>query len=114
MTAERGERAAADAYLSCGYRVLARNWRCKFGELDLVLIRDDTLVICEVKSRRGDAFGAGWQSVTRNKQAKIRALAEVYVSTMSERAIDVRFDVASVRVPGSSGSPEVELFEDAF
>jgi putative endonuclease len=93
--------------------VLARNWRCGIGELDLVLARRDTLVFCEVKSRRGTAFGGGWEAVTARKRAKLRALAEAFVLSTDARPGATRFDVASVLVR-ADGSSQIELFQDAF
>ena len=58
-----GEDAALAVYIRRGYRLVARNWRCKLGELDLVLVRGGTLVFCEVKARRGSAFGGGYEAV---------------------------------------------------
>lgn len=113
-TGELGERAAETAYVRRGYRVAARNWRCRLGEIDLVLTRGDTLVVCEVKTRRGDRFGAGWQAVDGRKQAKLRALAEVYLAATGARASRVRFDVASVRLARAGGEARVEVYEDAF
>jgi putative endonuclease len=108
----RGEEAAADAYRRRGYRVVARNWRCQLGELDLVVERRGVLVFCEVKSRRGSAFGGGFEAVTWRKQAKLRALAELFLQARGSRPLAVRFDVASVSVRGRTSA--VELFEDAF
>jgi putative endonuclease len=107
-----GEDAALRRYLDHGYRLVARNWRCRLGELDLVLERDGDLVICEVKTRRGARFGAGWEAVTARKRAKLRALAEVFLGASGARPRSVRFDVASVTAEGSSA--QVEVFEDAF
>ncbi|HET6791067.1 MAG TPA: YraN family protein [Actinomycetota bacterium] len=108
----RGEDAAADAYRRRGYRVLARNWRCRIGELDLVVERRGVLAFCEVKSRRGRAFGVGYEAVTRRKQAKLRSLAEAFLQAAGSRPQAIRFDVASVAVRGERSA--VELFEDAF
>jgi putative endonuclease len=108
-----GEDAAAAHYLALGYRVLARNWRCRVGELDLVLGRGDTLVLCEVKTRRGISFGAGYEAVNARKRAKLRAVAEAFLQGWSRSPASVRFDVASVALRGD-GSASVEVFEDAF
>lgn len=108
----RGEDAAADAYRRRGYRIVARNWRCRIGELDLVVERRGVLVFCEVKSRRGSAFGVGYEAVTRRKQAKLRSLAEAFLQATNSRPQAIRFDVASVAVRGERSA--VELFEDAF
>jgi putative endonuclease len=116
----RGEDEALRSYLEAGYRLVVRNWRCRIGELDLVLTRGDTLVICEVKTRRGAGFGGGWEAVTAKKQAKIRAVAHAFLIASGSRYDTVRFDVASVAVgpgapgPDPSGDVQVERFEDAF
>jgi putative endonuclease len=108
-----GEDAAARWYEEHGYRIVARNWRCRIGELDLIVARDDLLVICEVKTRAGPAFGGGYEAVTARKQAKIRAVAEAFLLSAKPRPNSTRFDVASVEA-GSSGRVAVELFKDAF
>lgn len=108
----RGEDAAADAYLRRGYRIVARNWRCRLGELDLVAERRGVVVFCEVKSRRGDAYGGGYEAVTSRKQAKLRSLAEVFLQAAGARPGAIRFDVASVVVRAERST--VEVFEDAF
>jgi putative endonuclease len=108
-----GEDAAARVYLDHGYRLVARNWRCRIGELDLIVRRGDTLVVCEVKARRGARFGGGYEAVDGRKQQKLRAVAEVYLQRSAITTEQVRFDVARV-VVGPTGSARVELFEDAF
>jgi putative endonuclease len=107
-----GEDAALRAYLERGFRLVARNWRCALGELDLVLERADLLVFCEVKTRRGSAFGGGFEAVTRTKRRTLRRLAEAYLQSTQARPGRVRFDVASVAV--GAGRASVELFEDAL
>jgi putative endonuclease len=107
-----GEDAALGVYARRGYRVVARNWRCRLGELDLVLARGDTLVVCEVKTRRGSAFGGGFEAVTRRKRTKVRTVTEAFLLVSGAKPRAIRFDVASVCL--GPGGPEVELFEDAF
>jgi len=111
-TGAAGEDAAAARYVARGYRLLARNWRCRLGEIDLVVERDGVLVLCEVKTRRGDGFGGGHEAVTARKQAKLRSLGEAFLLCSGRRPAAVRFDVASVRVRGDRC--DVEVFEDAF
>jgi putative endonuclease len=113
VVGDRGEDAAELAYVRRGFRVLARNWRCRIGELDLVVGRARTIVIVEVKTRRGSRFGNGFEAVDARKRAKLRALAEVFLLQRSFAHDDVRFDVASVAIR-ADGSSSVELFEDAF
>ena len=107
-----GEEAALALYRRMGYEVVARNWRCRLGELDLILRRGGLLVFCEVKSRRGSAFGGPFDAVTPTKQRKLRFLAEMFL-LLVPGPDHVRFDVASV-VLSNGGEPAVELFEDAF
>ena len=107
-----GEDAAARVYEGRGFVVVARNWRCALGEIDLVLLRRGLLVFCEVKTRTGVAFGGGYEAVSWSKRKKLRDLAEVYVGQHGFAHVDVRFDVASVWL--SRGRPDVEVFEDAF
>ena len=107
-----GEEAVAARYTARGYHVLARNWRCGVGEIDLVAARGSLLVVCEVKSRRGSAFGGGYEAVAWRKQRTLRRLAEAFVADRQLARMTVRFDVASVMVGPSSSS--VEVFEDAF
>lgn len=107
----QGEAAAAARYAALGYRIIERNWRCALGELDLILRAEQVLIICEVKTRRTDAFGAGYVAVDARKQRRLRRLAEAFTATAGWNG-PVRFDVASVRTGGRGLS--VELFMDAF
>jgi putative endonuclease len=109
----RGEAAAERRYVAGGYRVVARNWRCRIGELDLVVARGTTLVICEVKTRRGSRYGGGFEAVDARKRQKLRALAEVFLQQHGASPSVIRFDVASVRLR-PDGSASVEVFHDAF
>jgi putative endonuclease len=108
-----GERAAWELYRSRGYRLVARNWRCPIGELDLVVVRGDLLVFCEVKTRTSGRLGGPHEAVTASKQRKLRRLAEAFVSAVRPPGSVFRFDVASVTWR-AGGPPAVHLFEDAF
>ena len=115
MTARRralgtaGEDAAAAWYEAHGYRVLAKNWRCRDGELDLVLAQRRTIVFCEVKNRSSDAFGVPAEAVTRAKQARIRRLAARWLEEAAPfRPVEIRFDV--VAILGGA----LEVIEGAF
>ncbi len=103
-----GEDAVAAWYVEHGYEVVARNWRCRAGELDLIVRRGRTFVFCEVKTRSSDAFGAPVEAVTRDKQVRVRHLAAQWLEDAPLRPTDIRFDVASVL------RGEIEVFEGAF
>lgn len=91
-----GETLAAAAYVSAGYEVVARNWRCRSGEIDLVCRRGTTLVICEVKTRSSRAFGAPVEAVGRDKQVRLRRLGAQFLETSGTRGVMLRYDVAAV------------------
>src|SRR5207253_2258027 len=74
-----GEDLAAAWYEANGYEVLARNWRCREGELDLVVRRGRTIVFCEVKTRGSDAFGLPVEAVSRSKRQRVRVLAATWL-----------------------------------
>lgn len=104
-----GEERAAAHYQALGYEVVVRNWRAgRGGEIDLVLARDNVLVICEVKTRSSDRFGSPAEAVDWRKQRRLRGLALQFLEANGRRAHTIRFDVASVR------GREVELIESAF
>ncbi|MGH9103965.1 MAG: YraN family protein [Acidimicrobiales bacterium] len=105
---QRGEEAAAAWYVERGFEVVARNWRCPSGELDLVCARSGTVVVCEVKSRTTDRFGAPVEAVTALKQARVRRAAAAWLSQGGLRCRTVRFDVAGVTPAG------VDVTEGAF
>ena len=92
-----GELAAARWYTDRGYTVLARNWRCRAGELDLVLAKDRLIVICEVKTRSSDRYGSPFEAVGPDKQRRLRRLAAQWLAEAAPFRPDaVRFDVAGV------------------
>ena len=113
MLGAAGEDAVAVWYADAGYAVLARNWRVREGEIDLVARRDTTIVFCEVKTRRGDGFGLPAEAVTHRKQARLRKLAVRWLAENSARAEILRFDVASV-MPDGRGAWTVDVLEAAF
>jgi putative endonuclease len=119
-----GENVAADHLVASGLTVVARNWRCREGEVDIVALDGDVLVMCEVKTRRGVGFGTPLDAVTPAKAARLRRLAlrwladqrsSVLEGSASEfaRYAEVRFDVVSVLRP-VSGPTTVEHLRGAF
>lgn len=92
----RGERLAATWYKQRGYEVLATNWRCRSGELDLVLAKAGEIVFCEVKTRSSRRFGHPVEAVTYAKQRRIRGLAMQWLEATGTRRRGLRFDVATV------------------
>ena len=107
-----GEDAVAAWYEAAGYTVLDRNWRVREGEIDVIARRDSTVVFCEVKTRRSDAFGTPAEAVTPRKQARLRGLATQWLATHTVRASELRFDVAGVTPNGRGWT--IDVIEAAF
>jgi len=96
-----GERLAAAHLEAKGYRIRARNFRCREGEIDIVAQDGETLVFVEVRTRRGDAMGDAAESVTPAKEARLVTVATAYVQTLAEPPADQRIDVVAVQLsPG--------------
>lgn len=102
-----GERVAERHYRRDGYRVLARNWRCGSGEIDLILEHAGTIVFCEVKTRSSEAFGHPAEAVDQRRQGRLRRAAVEWMRVGGCFGA-VRFGVVAV-LPG-----RVERLEAAF
>ena len=103
-----GEEAVAAWYRDRGYEIVVRNWRCREGELDLVVRAGRAFVFCEVKTRSSDRFGAPVEAVNRAKQDRLRRLAARWIDEAPVRPREIRFDVASVM------GDRIEVLEGAF
>jgi putative endonuclease len=108
----KGEQLAADHYRALGFRVIDRNYRCREGELDLVLGRPGIVVFCEVKTRRSTRFGEPSEAVGFVKQRRLRRLAAHWLRERRPGSVQVRFDVVSVIVRGDRS--ELTHVPDAF
>lgn len=121
MTGERarlgrwGEDLAAQHLEATGARVLARNWRCERGELDIVAVEaGGTIVFCEVKTRSGTGFGEPAEAVGPVKARRIRGLAIAWLREHRPRGEgELRFDVVSA-VRSRTGPPQVVHLRGAF
>lgn len=112
------EDVVARWYQQHGYVLVARNWRCKRGELDVVACKNGVLVVCEVKARANNAFGTPAEAVTPAKQLKVRRATADFraktreatdpLSLLVNTVSRVRFDVACVL------GTQLELLEDIF
>ncbi|ORV85285.1 hypothetical protein AWC11_20290 [Mycobacterium interjectum] len=106
-----GEALAVDHLTRMGWRILGRNWRCRYGELDVIAADDATrtVVFVEVKTRTGDGYGGLAYAVTPRKVWRLRRLAGLWLAGQHERWAALRIDVIGVRVgPENSGRiPEI-------
>ncbi|MGZ5392301.1 MAG: YraN family protein [Mycobacterium sp.] len=105
-----GERLAVEHLQSLGLRVLDRNWRCRYGELDGIAADDAAriVVFVEVKTRTSDRFGGIEQAVTPEKARRLRRLAGLWLARQDARSSEVRIDVIGVRI-GRRPIPEITL-----
>ncbi len=110
-----GEDLVAEALERRGWRVKARNFRCRMGELDIVAEKGGFLAFVEVKLRKDDRFAPARAFVTAEKQRKLRTAAELYLQR-HPAALQPRFDVAEVYAPEGerTSRPRIEYIENAF
>ena len=104
-----GEQLAVDYLTAQGLTVLARNWRCRYGELDVIATdpaEGDAVVFVEVKTRTSDRFGGVEQAVTPQKVRRLRRLAGLWLAAQDRGWSKVRIDVVGVRI-GRGPTPEI-------
>ena len=111
---DRGERLAARYLRRQGFRILARQWSSRSGEIDLIAADGDCIVFVEVKTRRDDTAGNPVEAVTVKKQAKLTELSLVYLKRNGLLEHRARFDVVTVLSPEGAKQPEVKHFKNAF
>ena len=92
----RGEDIAVGHLQRRGYVIVARNWRCPAGEIDIVAQEGETLAFVEVRTRRGERFGTPEESITPDKQAKLVTLAETYLQEEDLTDVAWRIDVVGI------------------
>jgi putative endonuclease len=93
---QSGEEAAWAHLRRAGYALVERNYRSRYGEIDLVVEKDGVVVFVEVRSRKGNRFGTPFESVDRRKQLQIGRMANEYVARRRLADRRVRFDVVAV------------------
>jgi putative endonuclease len=111
-TGKRGEELAAAHLVEVGYRIIERNYRCLFGEIDIVAEEGETLVFVEVKSRRSDAYGEPQLAVGHQKQKKMSKISVYYLAERHLRHRQARFDVVAVRL--LPAGHRIEVIRNAF
>jgi len=102
-----GEDVAARHVEQAGWQVLARNWRCRHGEVDIIAMDGEELVVVEVKTRRTATFGTPAEAVTRQKVWRLRKLVAAWLYTQEQRFESVRIDVMAVTMP-PTGAAQIE------
>lgn len=90
-----GEDAAAKHMLSNGYEIISRNYKSKFGEIDIIAKKDEYIIFCEVKARKSTLFGDPCEAVSFSKRRKIRLTAYDYIQ-QNNIELPMRFDVCEI------------------
>jgi putative endonuclease len=112
-----GERLAAEHLERRGFRILERNYRTRWGELDIVAFDGRVLAFCEVKTRRaGGSHGGALEAVGPRKQARVRKMAGCWLAERRERprADVLRMDAIGVTIDGAGRLVSLEHLEGAF
>ncbi len=115
MSGAWGEMLAAQYLMKKRYKLVATNFKSRFGEIDLIMETRKYLVFVEVKLRKSNAFAEAYEFVDRRKQDRIRTTAEIYLSQYPTK-LQPRFDVVEVYAPNGiqTLNPEIRHMEDAF
>jgi putative endonuclease len=103
-----GEQLAVEHLMTLGLQILTRNWRCRYGEVDVIALEPTahTVVFVEVKTRTGDGFGGLAYAVPGQKVRRLRRLAGLWLASQNERWSAIRIDVVGVRI-GRRRTPEI-------
>ena len=112
-TGIRGEQIALDFLLGMGYQLVAKNWRCRSGEIDLIMMDGAVMVFVEVKARHGTGYGLPQEAVGGRKQMKIRRLAQFYLMFAHLNQQELRFDVMAITFSASQ-KPLIEHLQGVF
>ena len=110
----KGERVAARFLRRRGFKILARQYSNRFGEIDLIALDGRCVVFVEVKTRRSTAAGLPVEAVTPQKQKKLTQVALAFLKRHALLERPARFDVVAVLWPETSGRPEITHYENAF
>jgi putative endonuclease len=108
---KKGETIAVNHLISNDYHILDRNYRWKNSELDIICVKDDMLIIVEVKTRSTSVFGEPYLSVNRSKQRQLIKVTNKYIE-LNGINMEVRFDVISIVL--NKRSMDLEHIENAF
>jgi len=106
---KEGERFVADFFRQKGYKILEKNFRCRMGEIDLIVQKDERLLFVEVKTRRGNQFGSPLEAIVPSKKRRMERLAEYYLLRKKKELLDPCLAVAALDL--SKETPYCELIE---
>ncbi|NLV17011.1 MAG: YraN family protein [Syntrophomonadaceae bacterium] len=108
----RAEELAVEHLIGQRYVIIERNFRCRWGEIDIICRKDGVLVFVEVRSKRSERFGSPEESINYNKMSKIRKTAFEYLNERNLRIKEIRFDF--IGIDFQSRQPIIKHIEGAF
>ena len=115
ITGETAEQEACDYLRKNNLQLIIKNYRCKFGEIDLIMQDQQTLVFVEVRYRKNSHYGSGAESITQTKQNKLIKTASHYLQhTHQASHFSARFDVMSMSHATSTNETKIDWIKDAF
>ena len=112
---ERGERVAREYLKSRGYEIVTTNFRCPYGEVDIIARKGDCLVFVEVRTRRSPGwFGTPEESLSKRKRERLVTTAETYIQACASPPEEWRIDLIAIRLDGRGAFWPVEHIENAI
>jgi len=114
LLGDRGERAAVKYLKQQGFRIIARQYRNSYGEVDIIAQDGKTMVFVEVKTRTSTNDGQPFEAVDTRKQEKITRIALAWLKQYDRLEQPARFDVVSILWPDDKGEPQIQHFRNAF
>lgn len=110
---KKGEQFASQALKRKGYKIIARNYRCRLGEIDIIALDRSFIVFVEVKTRTSSRFGSGASAITIKKQQQIARVAHHFLAEKQFTYMDARFDVVALKCR-NNGDFEFDHITNAF
>ena len=114
LLGDRGERAAVKYLKQQGFRIVAKQYRNSYGEVDIIAQDGKTMVFVEVKTRTSTNDGQPFEAVDLRKQEKITRVALAWLKQNKRLEQPARFDVVSILWPDDKGEPQIQHFRNAF
>ncbi|MGB9594865.1 MAG: YraN family protein [Candidatus Poribacteria bacterium] len=112
LVGNKGESIAEDYLKQKGYKIIQKNYRCRFGEIDIIAKDQDTIVFVEVRTKQNDNFGSPQDSITPAKIEKISKTSLSFIQEKKFAGFSYRFDFIAITF--SQGKPNIEHIENAF
>jgi putative endonuclease len=108
----KGEEMATVYLVKNGYQIITRNYYTRYGELDIICEKNNTIIFVEVKTRTSTRYGLPQEAVTNQKKAHLKKAAMIYLNSLNKRYREIRFDVIAILITGVNN--EINHIIEAF